>query len=373
MRILYIIDHLRADGTQKAVLELAAGLSKKGYHQAIISLNDSCDDRLVLELQSKVTSVRIVGRWPLAMGVGIVTTWSWVRRQRFDVAVTFLFGSDLLGRPLARAAGIPVVISSLRARNVNYRFWQRWLVRRTMRWVDGVVLNSSAGREFAVTQEGAAGKYVKVIPNCVHVDRYAHPVSHDQLCAEFGLANDACVLGSAGRLEPQKGFDLLLDALAVLRRSDLHLLLFGKGHQHTRLLEKAAALKLRGQVHLVGFRTELPRLLGALDLYVQPSRFEGMPNAVLEAMAAACPIVATHVDGIVELIVDGRHGWLVPAGDSSALAVAIDAALADPLESRRRGAEARLRALSDFGPEATVSAWENLLLNMAEARPKREC
>ncbi len=373
MRILYIVDHLRADGTQKAVLELAEGLSKKGHHQAVISLNDSCDDRLVSALRSTVNSIRVVGRWPLASGVGLLTTWSWMRRQRFDVAVTFLFGADLLGRPLARAARIPVVISSLRARNLNYRSWQRWLVRRSMRWVDAVVLNSTAGIEFAVTQEGAAGKYLRVIPNCVHADRYEHPVSHAQLCVEFGLAEDALVLGSAGRLEPQKGFDLLLDALAILRRADLHLLLFGKGHERARLLQKAAALELQGQVHLVGFRTDLPRLLGALDLYVQPSRFEGMPNAVLEAMAAACPIVATQVDGIADLMADGHHGWLVPAGGASALSVAIDAALSDPLESRRRGAEARQRALSDFGPEATVSAWQDLLLNMAEARPKREC
>jgi glycosyltransferase involved in cell wall biosynthesis len=370
MKILYVIDHLRADGTQQTLLQLATGLAKRGHHQAIISLLDSWDEPLLSQLRDTGTCVRILGLWHVASAIGLLPTWNWMRRERFDAAVTLLLVADVLGRPLARAAGIPVIVSSLRARNVHYKAWQRWLVRTTMRWVDAVVLNSTAGREFAVNQEGAQAQRVHVIPNGVEVDQYQHPITRSKLCAEFGLATNGRIVGSAGRLAPQKGFDVLLDALSLLGRTDVQLLLFGRGKEEAHLRTKAVRLGPERYIRLAGYRDDLPRLLGALDLYVQPSRFEGMPHAVLEAMAAGCPIVATSVDGIRDLIQDGCHGWLVPPDDATALAAAMNAALGDPREARRRGAAAQARARADFGTEAIDSAWEGLLQRLAEAKDR---
>ena len=139
-------------------------------------------------------------------------------------------------------------------------------------------------------------------------------------------------------------------------------MLAGKGEDEAKLRTQARALGIEGRVHFAGYRRDVPRLLGGLDLYTQPSRFEGMSLAILQAMAASCPIVATAVDGTRELIVDGMHGWLIPPEDAPALAGAIQAALNDPGEAKRRGAAAHQRVLDQFSVGAMITAWENMLL-----------
>ena len=122
-------------------------------------------------------------------------------------------------------------------------------------------------------------------------------------------------------------------------------------------------------MYFAGYRRDVSSLLSALDLYVHPSRFEGMPFAVLEAMAASCPIVASAVDGTRELIDDGVHGWLVPPDDPVALAYAIDAALGDIAEARRRGELARQRVAAQFNVDAMVDAWEQILIDITREAP----
>ena len=104
-----------------------------------------------------------------------------------------------------------------------------------------------------------------------------------------------------------------------MNKPDFNLVVFGAGEEEASLRTLALKLGLESRVRFAGYRRDLPSLLGALDLYVDPARFEGMPNALLEAMAAACPIVATAVDGNRELIEDGKHGWLGTAGGPSVL------------------------------------------------------
>ncbi|HSH81496.1 MAG TPA: glycosyltransferase [Herpetosiphonaceae bacterium] len=361
MKIVYFVDHLRADGTQLVLEQLAHGLAVRGHQQAVICLNDSADNALVDRLRIVCTDVRIVGKVALAGGYGLVSIWQWLRRERFDVAVTLLFTSDVIGRALARVASVPRIVSSLRARNVHYTIWQRWLVRRTMRWADAIVLNSAAVRDFAIAEEGAQPDRIVVIRNGVQVENYCAPLSRAALRAEFGLSPEQCLVGSVGRLTYQKGYDVLLQALALVRRVDVHLLVVGAGDEEASLRVRVDALGLQRRVHFTGYRRDVPRLLGALDLYVHPARFEGMPNALLEAMAAGCPIVATTVDGNRELIEDGVHGWLVPPEDARALAEAIECALVNTDEARRRSTAAQTRATISFSIDSMVGAWEYVL------------
>jgi len=365
MRIVYFIDHLRPDGTQKVLEQLIEGLAAQNHDQAVVCLNDSWDCALVNRLREAQAEVRIVGKVALASGYGLISTWQWLRRRRFDVAVTFLFASDVVGRVLARVAGVPRIVSSPRARNTHYAGWQHWLVRRTMRWVDAVVINSAGIRDFAVIEEGAPGSKIHVIHNGVKAEDYLEPLDRAALCSEFDLSPERCLIGAVGRLTHQKGFDVLLRALSLINREDIILLMIGRGEHEASLRAQADKLGLRYQVHFAGYRRDVPRLLGALDLYVHPARFEGMPNALLEAMAAGCPIVASFVDGICELIEDGVHGWLVPAEDADALAGAMQTALNDRTEGKRRAAAAQRRVATQFHVDAMVAAWEAVLCGLS--------
>lgn len=361
MNILFCIDHLRPDGTQKALYQIVAGLIKRNHCVTVLCLNDSFDAQLLDELQRIGALIKIIGKRSLIFGYGVAQMLRWMRQQHFDCAVTMLFWSDVIGRIAARNAGVPRVVSSIRARNTNYALWQLLLVRATMPLADAFVLNSRRVAPFAVAGEGVPPERLVYIPNGVDSALYAYPMSRTTVRAEFGLPDNAVIIGSVGRLTHQKGFDVLLESLSRLKQQETHLVLAGTGEEGDRLHIQARRLGIERRVHFIGYRRDVSQWLGALDLYVQPSRFEGAPNALLEAMAAGCPIVATDVDGNSELITDGHHGWLVPAERADALAGAIDAALTHSAEAQRRGKLARERAINEFSIERMVERWEKVL------------
>lgn len=362
MKILFCIDHLRPDGTQRVLGQLVEGLSERGHCIAVLCLNNSFDDQLVAYLRHSGATVRFVGRAALLGGYGLLTTLTWIHRERFDVAITLLFFSDVVGRILARLGRVPRIVSSLRARNSNYRLWQLLLVRSTIPLADAVILNSRAVSAFAVAAEGVHPDKLVYIPNGIDIDAFTNSIDRTQLRAELGLLPEHLLIGSVGRMTRQKGFDILLEAITLCRRADFDLLLIGAGDEQVALQRQACVAGIAARIHFAGYRRDVPSLLGALDLYVHPARFEGMPNALLEAMAAGCPIIATNVDGNSELITDGSYGWLVPPDDPSALATALAVALADRSEAARRGLRASARAAAHFSVEAMVKAWEGVLL-----------
>jgi glycosyltransferase involved in cell wall biosynthesis len=361
MKIAYFIDHLRGDGTQRALTQLVRGLGKRGHDQTVFCLNNSYDEVVLHELRSTPADVRVVGKTALACGYGLLSTRRWLAQEKFDAVVTMLFAADVIGRLLAWSSGVPLIVSSLRARNVNYYRVQRWLVQATMKLAHAVVVNSSHTREFAIGEEGVQTDRIFFIPNGVHAEDYTGTVDPGFLRKELGLGENVRLLGTLGRLTEQKGIDVLLGALSLLRSQDVSLVIVGIGEQETKLRILAGRLNLESRVHFVGYRRDVPKLLRAFDIYVHPARFEGMPNAVLEAMAAARPIVASSIDGIRELIEDGVHGWLVPPGDPVGLAKAIEEAFNDPKEACRRSLLARRRVIEKFSIDSMVVAWEAVL------------
>jgi glycosyltransferase involved in cell wall biosynthesis len=358
MNIVYFIDHLRPDGTQYVLKQLVVNMHSCGHRQRVICLNDSWDETFKHSLVDAGAVVSIVGKLPLLFGPGWLSIQRWLRREHFDVAVTLLFVSDVVGRLSAHWARVPRIVTSLQTHDVTYAWWQRWVVRYTMRYADLVLLNSENYREFAITAEGAPADRLLVIHNSIRLADYQRPVDRAALRAELGVHANEVLLGSVGRLVPQKGFDVLLQALALLPCSDLRLLIAGVGPEETKLRTLADQLGLHDRVCFAGYRRDVPQLMQCFDLYTHASRFEGMPIVVLEAMASGCPIVATAVDGTRELIDDGEQGWLVPPDDPARLAQAIQSALADPAEALRRAAGARERVAAQFNEEAVMALWE---------------
>ena len=361
MKIVYFIDHLRPDGAQFVLKRLVANMHRRGHTQLVICLNDSWDETFRQELIQAGAQVHIVGKLALLLGYGWWSTYRLLRRQQCDVVVTILFVADVLGRLLAHAARVPRIVTSLQTHDVNYAWWQRRCVRFTMPWANRVVLCSNTFRDFAMQGEGATSAQLITIPNSIELADYAWPIDRVALRAELGVQPDEVLVGSVGRLVPQKGFDILLRAFALIARPNVRLYIAGVGSSAEELRNLMLELNLQDRVCFAGYRRDVPRLMQCFDVYAHASRFEGLPIVVLEAMASGCPVVATAVDGTCELIEDGVQGWLVPPEQPGLLAEAIQAALDDAAEARRRAGLARQHVAQQFSEEATMRLWENTL------------
>jgi glycosyltransferase involved in cell wall biosynthesis len=361
MKILYFIDHLRPDGTQWVLGRLVEGLARKGHQQMVISLNRGGDEVIVDRLTQSGAEVRAFSKWSILGAYGIPRLWQEIRRRTFDVAVTFLFASDVLGRWMAHRAGIPRIVSSLRARNIDYARWQRRMVRWTMRWADAVILNSRTFQDFAIQEEGVPKERIHVIPNGIAIENLTGEVDREALRRALGIDEGVFLIGSVGRLTKQKGFDIFIQALARLGDPTVELLLVGRGEEEEKLRAQAFALGLGKRVHWGGYRQDVAQILRILDVYVQPSRFEGMPNALMEAMAAGRPVIASSVDGILDLIDDGIHGLLVPPEDGPALAEAIKALKNHPARASEMAEAAKKRIVIQFGMARILDQWEKVL------------
>jgi glycosyltransferase involved in cell wall biosynthesis len=225
----------------------------------------------------------------------------------------------------------------------------RVLLRQRWRLYDRIVaISEEIARVLA--RAGVPSEKLVCVPSAVDIARFAHPVSHAELCTTLGFAPDARVIGVVAQLIESKGHADLLRALPAVIAAEpgTRLACFGRGPLEARLRHQAAALGIADRVVFAGFRADLPRLLGALDLVVHPATAEGLGVALLEAAAARRPIVATAAGGVPEIVRDGETGLLVPPRDAVALARAIVRLLGDSALARSLGDAARDHVAARF-------------------------
>jgi glycosyltransferase involved in cell wall biosynthesis len=180
------------------------------------------------------------------------------------------------------------------------------------------------------------------------------------------------VVGAAGRLSPEKGYGVLVEAAASVARDipDVGFVHFGDGPLRAELARRVADLGLEGRFRFAGFRTDLHRALPHLDLFVQPSFTEGLPVVVLEAFAAGLPVVATAVGGTPEVVADGENGRLVPPGDPRALALRVAETLADAGARRAMGDRGRALVLDRFTFASQGLAYQRLFDSLPRTRTR---
>lgn len=333
------------------MVQIAVGLKRRGWDVSVCCLFPR--GALVDDLEAHQIPVTCLGIRGMR---DILQSWRLVRQLRQtrpSIVQTFLHHGNLVGRIAAALARVPIVCSGIRV--AEHRSQVRlWLDRLTERLVSRHICVSEAVSEFSRTRGGLAQEKLVVIGNGVELARFeeARALSH----RELGLPQVARVILFAGRLDPQKNPELLLRAFAELSGEfpELHLMLAGVGPLRQALERLAAEQHVSSRVHFLGRRDDIPSLLKSSEMLVLPSRWEGMPNVVLEAMAAAVPVIATRVEGSTELIRDGETGLLVASEDVAELARAIHSLLCSP-ELRRGVAE---RAFEDV---ARHRSWERVV------------
>ena len=366
-RVVRIFSRLNIGGPSIHVVLLTAGLSERYETTLVIGAEEDHEGSFAELARSKGVRPEVVptlGRsiHPWNDFVSFLAICRLLLRVKPHVVHTHTAKAGALGRLAALVTGTPIVIHTFhgtvfsgyfgRVGSTIYRSVERVLARIT-----DVAIAVSPKVAAELDAQGIAPKNgVRVVPLGLDLDPFRDHNTQGFLRARLGLGNDATLIGCVGRLVPIKDIPNLLQACAQLcfERPNVHLAIVGDGVERSRLEQRAGELGIRERVHFTGFVSELPEVFADLDLAVNSSLNEGTPVALIEAMAAGVPVIATSVGGSPDLLRGGDWGALVPPQNPEALASAMAQILRDSKEARKRADAIRDEVIEAYRAERLV-------------------
>ena len=359
IRVLYFITELNIGGAESALARTVTRLSKDRFNVLVACLRGSG----MVAKKIKASGIPVVdlkarGKWDMR---AIYQFLCLLRREHIQLLHSYMFHANFLGRLLGRLARIPIIVSAERTMEQESKA-RLWANRATAPLADRITAVSEAVRKFAHEQIGIDGQKLVTIYNGVDLSDYQANINAEKVRSSLGIDSSSIVIGTISRLEKVKGIPYLLQAFAqiLLIYPSSFMLIVGNGAERKALEALAQNLGISSRVIFTGDRSDIPALLAIMDIFVLASLFEGLPNAVLEAMAMGKPVVATTVGGTPEVVKDGVTGLLVPPRDPDALAQAINALLSDQDRSQAMGKAARERVKRYFTVERMVERTEAL-------------
>ncbi len=360
--VLLLSQYLGQGGSERQLAEIAKALDRsrfsahvgcfhpEGFRSAELSRQGIPILHLPVYSFRSVGAIR--GAWQLAQ---------YLRRHKIRLVHTFDTPMNCFAVPVARAFGTSVVLSSQRASRLLSGRGYRFMLRATDHLVDAVVVNCDAMRRHMIDDEGVRANRLRTCYNGLDTEYFRplpklHPPE---------LAGASLVVGVVCALRPEKGLPTLLEAFAKVVsgpsspvRSGLRLAVVGSGPMLETLRNLSTRLGIEDRCHFEPSTAEVAQWLRAIDIFVLPSLSEALSNALMEAMACGCAVVASQVGGNPELVSDGTTGLLYPAGDAEALADRLERLIVDDDLRTRVGAEAATRLRRDFSLEASVRTME---------------
>jgi starch synthase (maltosyl-transferring) len=368
-RILYLITSSGVGGTELALWQLLRRLDRSRWEPTVVSLKPPGETasrirELGIEVFSPGIGEETGGFAALELFLAARRLPRLLGGRRFDIVHSLLFRAHLLGRLAAPRIGARAVVNSYRS---STEAGSGWLLRAD-RWTSTRVTRfhlQSPGLAAALQLRlGVEPGRCVVIPNGIDLAAAdaALAIRRDEARRRFSLFPTDLAVVCVGRLHEEKGVNNLVGAFHALLQAQptARLLLAGDGPARRLLETTVEALRLGPFVRFLGTLADPWPLLAAADVFALPSLWEGMPNALLEAMAARLPAVATAVGAVPEMVADGQEALLVPPGDAGALARALAQLAADPARRREMGAQARRRVEKTYRIEATVALTERL-------------
>jgi len=357
--ILHLIDSLNVGGTEGKLYDLIAGLLKRGYRVSVGYCTPGPWAEKLETLGVRVTRLSHIGRVDPSLVFRMVRL---MRNDPPQIVHTHLFKSDFHGRLAARLAGVPVVIGGLH----NSDPWARnrllgSIYGATARFTDCLLAVSEEVKQYHVERTGVSQEKIFIIENGVDIERFkGQDAAGQKVRDELDIAPDAIVFGIIGRLKPQKDHATFLESAReiLVQYPTARFLVVGDGPLYSELEAKALELDLFPSLIFTGVRTDIPAVMSALDVLVLSSRWEGLPNVVLEAMAAARAVVATSVDGVEGVVTSGKTGLLVPPGDSLALAQACLELVSNPDLRYRLGQAGYRYVAENYSLDMMVDRYE---------------
>lgn len=355
--VVHVLSSLGMGGQERVALDLAVGQVRRGFRVTAISLAPPPEGPLAAEFRRAGAEVTCVPRsgegFDLLLPLRLARR---LRRDRTDLVHTHNRMALLYGAPAGRLARAAVVHTK-HGRNPGSRTQVR-VARLAARFVDAFVAVSAETAAFARERREVPEARLSTIANGIALDRF-HPdaAARDRLREQLRIPADAWVMGTVGRLAPEKNQALLLRAAAPLLSGSCRLVLVGDGPLRPALEALATELGIRSLTHFLGAREDVPEVLSALDAFALTSDSEGLPLAIPEAMATGLPVVATAVGGVPLVLADGETGYLVPPRAEELLRQRLGALRDDRAAAAACGARARAAALERFSAERMIEEY----------------
>jgi glycosyltransferase involved in cell wall biosynthesis len=381
LKILLLGPSMATGGAQRVLLEQADWFEQSNHTiiAAFLYDREGLNGRYVEECAFPMINLEA---WRPGSGLanifhligGLVRLYRLMRKERFHVIESFTHHANLLGLPVAWAAGVPVRVAGHHGRVERLPTWLGRIHTLVVnsKITSSMVAVSRGVQTYAIEDEGIAPEKIVVIPNGHALPSQAQINSavHSRLCDELGLRPEGLLVLSVGRLTEQKGHVYLLEAIpAILEQfPDTIFAVAGDGPLRADLEARAKRLGIAKSVRLLGTRFDVPELLQMAHIFVLPSLWEGLPIALLEAMGAGLPVVATRVEGVEEVIVDGENGLLLPPADPEALKIALLRLLAQSDLRENLGAAGLTLVQRTFSLDRMGKRYEDLFLQLLECK-----
>lgn len=361
--VLYFSNTLARGGAEEHILTLLRGLDRSRFRPGLVCSPEVAEQiRTDLPTDVELTALRL--RKPGDLSAAH-TLWRLLRERRPEVLHSHLFYSSCFASPIGKLCRVPLVVETPHLRE----HWRRGLKtsyavdRAAGRFVDQYIAVSEANRRYLVEEKGLPPHKIVVIHNGRDVTRFTpQHQAPASLRQSLGFEDGDPIVVVVGRLEPQKGHRVLLEALPMVRSEfpRVRVVCVGAGALRAQLEERVVETRLCDAVRFVGQQPNVDDWLALADVTVLPSFYEGLPLSAIESLAAGRPMVATAVDGTPEVVVDGATGLTVPPGDPEKLGRAICRLLGDPLLREKLGLAGREWVLERFGAERQIKRTEAL-------------
>ena len=356
IRVCQLITELRPGGAERCVYDLATRLDRERFDVQVVALRGGSVADDLTAAGVKVTVLGVGCKWsPMVVGK-LRSLARLLQRERIGLLHTHLFHADLAGRLAGRRAGVARLVHTVHVAERRFRPWQFAFAKWTSGRCDRVIAVSQSVKDWHCARSGLGDDRYMVIPNGVDTQVFSpNAESRQRLRRQWGIAADDVVAVFVGRLDRQKGVDVLLKAAGqfLTATPNAALLIAGDGPMRQKVHR---CCKADGGARYVGFVNDVPALLSAADMFVLPSRWEGWPLALGEAMSMGLPAIGADAAGIRDVITHGQTGLLVPAEDAAALASAMGQLAGDRELRQRIGAAGQQRVITDYSIDKYVGA-----------------
>ena len=372
VRVGYCVDSFEIGGTELNAVRTVEALDRRRFQVTVFHLHETGPLRARYEALGLQLLHLPIGRLysPRTAGQGMRLL-RLLRRERIEVVHTHDLYTNIFAAPWARLAGCRV-IASRRWLDAVPRAGLVPLNRWSYRCAHRVVANSSLGVRLLIDKERVPAARVFELPNFLEERAFNHVTGEVRSARRrgWGVPQGAFLIGTVARLASVKNHALVLRALQRLDE-DVHLVLIGEGPLRRALEELAKELHVDRRVHFTGQLVETDNLHQFFDVSVLCSRSEGFPNTVIEALAAGCPVVATPVGGVPEVIIERQTGLLVPVDQPDALAESVRELRRDAALRKRLSEAGPARARSQYHQTLVIARLEALYQSLAREDSKR--